>query len=101
MISNAAKFSNPGDNIFVGLKKVNGRAIVSVTDTGIGIPESARHRIFDRFQQVDSSNLRERGGTGLGLAIVKLIIEAHGGEILYESIVDQGTTFRFDLSLAA
>jgi signal transduction histidine kinase len=50
---------------------------------------------------VDSSNLRERGGTGLGLAIVKLIIEAHGGEILYESIVDQGTTFRFDLSLAA
>jgi len=101
LISNAAKFSNPGDNIFVGLKKVNGRAIVSVTDTGIGIPESARHRIFDRFQQVDSSNLRERGGTGLGLAIVKLIIEAHGGEILYESIVDQGTTFRFDLSLAA
>jgi signal transduction histidine kinase len=100
LISNAAKFSNPGDEVSVGLNKVNGRAVVSIADTGIGIPESALRHIFDPFQQVDSSNLRERGGTGLGLAIVKLIIEAHGGKILYESIVDQGTTFRFDLSLA-
>jgi signal transduction histidine kinase len=101
LLSNAAKFSNAGDEVLVGLKKVNGRAVVSVTDTGIGIPESARQHIFDRFQQVDSSNLRERGGTGLGLAIVKLIVEAHGGAIVYESIVNQGTVFRFDLSMAA
>jgi signal transduction histidine kinase len=100
LLSNAAKFSNAGDEVLVGLKKVNGRAVVSVTDTGIGIPESARQHIFDRFQQVDSSNLRERGGTGLGLAIVKLIVEAHGGAIVYESIVNQGTVFRFDLSMA-
>jgi signal transduction histidine kinase len=100
LLSNSAKFSDAGDEVVVGLKKVNGRAVVSITDTGMGIPESARQYIFDRFQQVDSSNLRERGGTGLGLAIVKLIIEAHGGEIAYESIVGQGTTFRFDLSLA-
>jgi signal transduction histidine kinase len=101
LLSNAAKFSNAGDEVLVGLKKVNGRAVVSVTDTGIGIPESARPYIFDRFQQVDSSNLRERSGTGLGLAIVKLIVEAHGGEIVYESELNQGTVFRFDLSMAA
>jgi signal transduction histidine kinase len=101
LLSNGVKFSNAGGEILVGLKKVNGHAVVSVTDTGIGIPESARQHIFDRFQQVDSSSLRERGGTGLGLSIVKLIVEAHGGTIVYESIVGQGTTFRFDLSLAA
>ena len=101
LISNAAKFSKAGDSVVVGLTKRGGRAVVCVKDTGRGIPESARARIFERFQQVYSSDVRERGGTGLGLSIVKSIIEAHGGAVTFDSVVGEGTTFRFDLSLAA
>lgn len=99
LISNAAKFSEEGSKVVIGLEQVGDRAVVSVKDTGRGIPEEARGRIFDRFQQVDSSNERERGGTGLGLAIIRSIVEAHGGKIDFDSVVGQGTTFHFDLSL--
>lgn len=99
LISNAAKFSNPGGKVIVGLSQLNDRAVVSVQDTGRGIPEEARDRLFERFQQVDSSDSRERGGTGLGLSIVKSIIESHNGTISYESTVGKGTTFYFDLSI--
>lgn len=101
LISNAAKFSNAGDNVVISLKEAEDRAIVSVRDSGRGIPESAREHIFERFRQVDSSDMRERGGTGLGLSIVKSIVEAHGGTVDYDSKVGEGTVFRFDLSLAS
>jgi signal transduction histidine kinase len=68
-----------------------------VRDTGPGIPESDHGRIFEEFQQADTSSTRKKGGTGLGLAIVKRIVEMHGGKIGVESTVGQGSTFAFTL----
>jgi signal transduction histidine kinase len=70
---------------------------VSVSDTGPGIPDEERERIFDKFHQVDSTSTKTKGGTGLGLAIAKEIIEMHGGHIWVESIVGRGSTFRMEL----
>jgi signal transduction histidine kinase len=74
---------------------------VSVSDTGIGIPDDQLGRIFDAFYQVDSSSTRQHGGAGLGLSIVRKLIEAHGGEVWVESILGAGTTFHFTLPIAS
>jgi signal transduction histidine kinase len=66
---------------------------VRVSDTGIGIPERERAKVFDAFYQVDSSSTREYGGTGLGLSIVKRIVDAHGGEVHVEGNTPNGTVF--------
>ncbi len=71
--------------------------LFQVTDTGRGIPADKLESIFDRFQQVDASDSRQKGGTGLGLAICKSIILAHGGQIWVESILGKGSTFYFTL----
>ena len=72
---------------------VDGEAKVTVSDTGIGIPEEHLSRIFDRFYRVDKARNREDGGTGLGLAIVKSLAEAHGGRIEVASVPGEGTSF--------
>ena len=64
-----------------------------VSDTGIGIPEADRPRVFERFYRVDKARSRELGGTGLGLAIVKHIVEGHGGQIHVEANVPSGSRF--------
>jgi len=66
---------------------------VRVIDTGIGIPQSERERVFDAFYQVDSSSTREQGGTGLGLSIVRRLVEAHDGRVTIESNEPEGTVF--------
>ena len=76
-----------------------GSFVVAVSDTGLGIPPQDRERIFEEFQQVDSSSTRKKGGTGLGLAIAKRIVELHGGRIWVESTPGQGSTFAFTLPL--
>jgi len=81
----------------VSAKAVNGRFNVSVTDTGPGIPDHERTRIFEQFHQVDSSLTKAAGGTGLGLAIAKQIIEMHGGRIWVESTLGKGSTFQMEL----
>ena len=74
---------------------------VRITDTGIGIPEASRDKVFDAFYQVDSGSTREYGGAGLGLAIVKRIVDGHGGRIFIESTPGStGTTFVVQLPAA-
>jgi len=85
----------------VSAKAVNGRFNVSVTDTGPGIPDHERTRIFEQFHQVDSSLTKAAGGTGLGLAIAKQIIEMHGGRIWVESTLGKGSTFQMELPTRA
>ncbi|MZR11517.1 hypothetical protein GQE99_00530 [Maritimibacter sp. DP07] len=100
LLSNAVKFSERDGKVEVNLRTDTGRAIVSVRDHGRGIPQKDRSRIFERFQQVDSSNERERGGTGLGLAIVKAIAKAHDAGLTVESELGKGSTFIVSFPLA-
>ncbi|MCK4865141.1 MAG: CHASE domain-containing protein [Gammaproteobacteria bacterium] len=95
LLSNAAKFSTEGADIIVGLEHDNNQFRVSVADTGKGIPEKFRDKIFERFSQVDSSDSKQIYGTGLGLAISQSIIVEHNGYIGYDSIEGEGTTFYF------
>lgn len=98
LLSNAAKFSPAGGaEVTVRLQRLPGCVRVSVTDSGCGIPESFRSRIFDRFAQADASDQRQKGGTGLGLNICKSIIEAHEGHIDFVSEAGQGSEFYFEL----
>ena len=97
LLSNAAKFSPRGARVEVRLQRMLGAFRVSVIDTGPGIPEEFKPRVFDRFTQADTSTSRERGGTGLGLAICKMIIDKLGGKIDFDSTPGVGTTFYFDL----
>ena len=94
LVGNAIKFTEAGS---VGLRAGagDGRFVVAVTDTGPGIAESDREKIFEEFQQATSTTTRAKGGTGLGLAIARRIIEMHGGRLWVESTVDQGSTFSF------
>jgi signal transduction histidine kinase len=115
LISNAIKFNRPDGQVIVRAELAPMRRPfeedffgeetadalrVTVSDTGIGIPEDQLSRIFDAFYQVDASSTRQHGGAGLGLSIVRKLIEAHGGEAWAESIVGAGTTFHFTLPIA-
>lgn len=98
---NAIKFTESGGTITIGARPiaVNDETMVkiNVSDTGIGIPEPALQRIFDRFYQVDGTSKRKYGGMGLGLAIAKSIIDAHKGKVEVDSKVGHGTTFTITL----
>ena len=100
LISNAIKFSSPSSKILVAGTKNADHVTLSVTDKGRGIPPDKLQSIFERFQQVDASDSREKGGTGLGLAICRTIVQQHGGEIWAESQLGQGSTFHVTLPLA-
>jgi signal transduction histidine kinase len=100
LVGNAIKFTDTGE-VRVTAKTANGRFAVSVVDTGPGIPETEQARIFEQFQQVDSSLTRAKGGTGLGLAIAKQIVEMHGGSIWVDSTLGRGSTFQMELPIRA
>lgn len=96
LLSNASKFSPEGESVTIGIKKrTENQLEVSVTDKGSGIPDSFKHKIFEKFAQADSLSTRAQNGTGLGLNITKSIIEAFNGEIYFESEVNKGSTFYF------
>jgi signal transduction histidine kinase len=98
LLSNAIKYTPTGRVTLSGTVREN-EYIFSVADTGIGIPEHERSRIFEPFTQLDSSNTREFQGVGLGLAIVKKYVEMHGGRVLVESEVGRGSVFSLVLPL--
>lgn len=97
LMSNAAKFSNVGEDVKISVVKKGKQVRISITDTGAGIPAYAQPSIFDKFTQADSSDQRQIGGTGLGLSIAKSIVNGLGGDINFTSEVGKGTTFFFDL----
>lgn len=93
LVENAIVYSEPGTQVGVGVKRAGEVAEITVTDSGIGIPESEQERIFERFYRVDPSRSRETGGTGLGLAIVKHVAANHRGEVKLFSQSGVGSTF--------
>jgi len=97
LLDNAAKYTEPGGRIEVAAEVRGAFVRLSVSDTGIGIPEADRARIFERFYRVDKARSRELGGTGLGLAIVRHLVEHLGGEISVESEPAKGSTFSVSL----
>jgi PAS domain S-box-containing protein len=101
LLSNAAKFSSKGSKVEIAIEDADTRVMVKVTDHGMGIPESFRDQIFERFTQADMSDKRQSGGTGLGLSISAAIIDAHGGTLDFDSEVGKGTSFYFDLKKVA
>jgi PAS domain S-box-containing protein len=99
LLSNAIKFTPEGGRIRVEARVRDSFVVVSVTDTGIGIPVEEHDSIFDKFHQVGETTKGVREGTGLGLAITKRLVEQHGGRISVESEPRRGSTFVFTLPL--
>ena len=102
LLSNAVKFTNPGGRVDLILEFVGARAVVRVSDTGIGITPDLLPVVFERFRQADSSMTRSHGGLGLGLAIVKQLVEMHGGHVEVASPGDgRGATLTVTLESGA
>ncbi len=98
LLSNAVKFTNEGGMVALSLKKEGARAIISVSDSGCGIPAEVGGRIFEKFYQADTSHAKE--GNGLGLALVKKVVEVLGGEISVHSEVGKGSRFSVGFTIA-
>jgi two-component system, OmpR family, phosphate regulon sensor histidine kinase PhoR len=101
LLDNAVQYTPAGGRIKVSAKVGAREAVVTVEDTGVGIPLVDQERIFERFYRVDTARSRQAGGTGLGLSIAKHIVEVHGGHLRVDSEVGRGSKFSFSLSLAA
>jgi signal transduction histidine kinase len=99
LLSNAIKFTPPGGKVWLKAGVRGDRCLIVVKDTGRGIPADKLHFIFERFQQVDTSDSRSKGGTGLGLAICRHIVERHNGKIWVESVLGEGSVFYVYLPL--
>lgn len=97
LCDNAIKYNVNGGNVKISVSDNNRYAIVTITDTGIGIPQEHLDRVFERFYRVDKSHSKESGGTGLGLSIVKHAVAYHKGTIDIKSKEDGGTTIKIEL----
>jgi two-component system, OmpR family, phosphate regulon sensor histidine kinase PhoR len=101
LLDNALQYTPDGGKIDVSASCSDSRVIVTVADTGIGIPQVEQERIFERFYRVDAARSREAGGTGLGLSIARHIMDAHGGRLWVESAVGEGSRFHFSIPVAS
>src|SRR3990172_9258599 len=98
LLDNGIKFTPSGGSVVINLKEEGQNLIlISITDTGIGIPPGRLKEIFEPFHQLDGSSPRHFGGTGLGLSLVRQIVEAHGSLLAVQSVEGRGTTFKFPL----
>ncbi len=99
LTDNAIRYNKQGGSVTISIKNEQNKTIISVSDTGIGIPPKHHTRIFERFYRVDKSHSKETGGTGLGLAIVKRAAMLHNGSVEVESRETVGTTIKIVLSM--
>jgi two-component system, OmpR family, sensor kinase len=99
LIDNAVKYNHAGGEVRLALGREGANAVLTISDTGIGIPADALERVFDRFYRVDREHVRGRSGTGLGLSIVRWIVDSHGGTIYLRSAENEGSTFTIRLPL--
>jgi len=99
LLDNAIRHTPRGGRVTVDLETSSGRAVLTVADTGEGIPNRDLERVFERFYRVDSARSRGTGGTGLGLAIVRHVAESHGGEVSVQSELGRGSSFEVSLPL--
>jgi len=98
LLDNGIKFTPSGGSVVITLKEEgNNLVIITVTDTGIGIPSNRLKEIFEPFHQLDASSTRHFGGTGLGLSLVRQIVEAHGSLLDVQSVEGKGSIFKFPL----
>ena len=97
LLSNAVKFTEDDGKIFINSLFVEGNLKIEIIDTGIGISEENRDKIFQEFRQIDSSYARKQDGTGLGLTLTKKLVERHNGYIDFESEEKRGSKFWFIL----
>ncbi|MDR0286433.1 MAG: hypothetical protein LBI03_01805 [Clostridiales bacterium] len=97
LIENAVKYNKPDGKVYISLKTENKDVVLTVKDTGIGIPQEYQARVFERFYRVDYGRNKKVGGTGLGLSIVKHIVSLYGGKITLQSKKDDGTTITITL----
>lgn len=97
LVDNAVKYTPPGGTVHISAVTDDDRVAVSISDTGVGIPQADLPRIFERFYRVDKARSRESGGTGLGLSIVKHLVEAHGCKVTVNSVPGKGSVFTFTL----
>ena len=91
LCDNAIRYNKEGGSVMLGVEPVGDRVVLTVEDTGIGIPSEHIDRVFERFYRVDKSRSKQTGGTGLGLAIVKHIAEQHNAKIEIQSEHQKGT----------
>jgi two-component system sensor histidine kinase SenX3 len=101
LLENAVRYTPHGGRVHATAKRVGADAHLTVTDTGIGIPDKDLDRVFERFYRVDDARSRETGGTGLGLSIVRHVAEAHGGTVRVLSTPGVGSAFTVNLPLAS
>jgi len=99
LLDNAIQYTPSGGRIHLSASTREREVVITVADTGIGIPLADQERIFERFYRVDAARSREAGGTGLGLSIAKHIVEVHGGRLLVDSEVGAGSKFSFSIPL--
>ena len=98
LVQNAIRYNKKDGRVDIYVEPSDNQICLRIKDTGIGIPEEDRQRVFERFYRVDKGRSRETGGTGLGLAIVRHIVDLHGGNIELDSEVGKGTTISITLS---
>lgn len=101
LLENAVRYNREGGTVTVCLTREDAHVTLEVSDTGDGIPEQDRDRIFERFYRIDKARSRAAGGTGLGLSLVRHAAERHGGTVTLHSEVGAGSTFRVELPVAA